>query len=140
MEDFKKLLENNVGEKCPRSLILALNDTLNVVNGKWKLPIIAAMFHGKNRFKDLEQSIEKITPRMLSKELKELEINGIVARTVYSQTPVLIEYTLTESGKKIIDVIDAMIAWGLTHRQSAMKKETTKKERPVSTSRQPTTA
>lgn len=58
---------------------------------------------------------------MLSKELKELEINGLIERRVYSQTPVMVEYKLTESGKKIIDVIDAMIDWGLTHRKSEMR-------------------
>ncbi len=121
MNNFKELIEKEEVKQCPRKFILALNDTLNVVNGKWKLPIIAALFHGKNRFKDLQENIEKITPRMLSKELKELEINGIVERKVYIQTPILIEYKLTESGKNIIDVIDAMIDWGLTHRKSEMR-------------------
>ncbi len=120
MGNFKELIEKGGAKACPREFILALNDALNVVNGKWKLPIIAAMFYGKVRFKDLQQSIEKITPRMLSKELKELEINGMIERQVYNQTPVLIEYRLTETGKKIIDVIDAMISWGLAHRKGEM--------------------
>ena len=58
---------------------------------------------------------------MLSKELKELEINGIVERQVYNQTPVLIEYRLTESGKNITNVIDTMIDWGMLHRTEATK-------------------
>ena len=58
---------------------------------------------------------------MLSKELKELEINGIVERKVYDQTPVLIEYKLTESGKNFANVIDTMIDWGLAHRKEVMK-------------------
>lgn len=121
MHSFKELIEKEEAKQCPRQFILALNDTLNVINGKWKLPIIAALFYGKNRFKDLQQHIEKITPRMLSRELKELEINGIIERTVYNQNTVLIEYKLTESGKEIIDVIDAMIDWGLTHRNGEMR-------------------
>lgn len=121
MNNFKELIDKEEVKQCPRQFILALNDTLNVINGKWKLPIIAALFYEKNRFKDLQENIEKITPRMLSKELKELEINGIVERKIYNQTPVLIEYKLTESGKNIIDVIDAMINWGLTHRKSEMR-------------------
>ena len=104
-----------------RHLVLALHDTMNVVSGKWKLPIIAALLYGRNRFKDLQENIEKITPRMLSKELKELEINGIVERIVYHQTPVSVEYKLTGSGKTIIDVIDAMIDWGLTHRKTEIR-------------------
>lgn len=121
MNNFKELIEKEEARQCPRQFVLALHDTMNVVSGKWKLPIIAALFYKKNRFKDLQESIEKITSRMLSKELKELEINGVIERKVYNQTPVLIEYKLTESGKKIIDVIDAMIDWGLTHRKSEMR-------------------
>lgn len=117
MSDFKELISSKkTGQPCPRSYTLALTDTLNVVNGKWKLPIIASLLRGETRFKDLLVRIKKITPRMLSKELKELEINGIVKRKVYDQIPVLIEYKLTESGRDIMNVIDAMIDWGLTHR------------------------
>lgn len=121
MNRFKEIIQKEEAQQCPRQFILALKDTMNVVNGKWKLPIIAALFRGKKRFKDLLENIERITPRMLSKELKELEINGIINRGVSNQTPVLIEYTLTASGNNIIDVIDAMIDWGLTHRKVEIK-------------------
>lgn len=57
---------------------------------------------------------------MLSKELKELEMNSIVVRKVYDQTPVLIEYQLTESGKSMVNLIDTMIDWGLTHRSNVL--------------------
>lgn len=116
MSDFKELIEREKVQQCPRHYVLALTDTLNVMSGKWKLPIIASLLHGKSRFKDLQENIEKITPRMLSKELKELEINGLVERQVYNRTPVLIEYRLTESGKNITSVIDSMIDWGMMHR------------------------
>lgn len=121
MSDFKQLIDRDKLQQCPRHYVLALTDTLNVMNGKWKLPIIASLLHGKVRFKDLLENIEKITPRMLSKELKELEINGILERKVYAQMPVLIEYNLTESGKSITDVLDAMIDWGMMHRAEAIK-------------------
>jgi len=96
-------------------------DTLNVINGKWKLPIIASLLRGVTRFKDLLERIENITPRMLSKELKELEINGLLERKVYDSSPVLIEYRLTASGKEITNVIDAMINWGTLHREQVIK-------------------
>tara|TARA_R110000823_G_C15934338_1_gene499800 strand:+ start:2359 stop:2718 length:360 start_codon:yes stop_codon:yes gene_type:complete len=114
--DFKTI------KQCPTQYVLAINDTLNVISGKWKLPIIAALLHGKKRFKELQESVDKITPRMLSKELKELEINGIVLRVVYDSTPVLIEYKLTESGKMLTDVIDPMVQWGLNHRAITINK------------------
>ena len=116
MKDRNQLIEWEKTQQCPRTYTLALTDTLNVINGKWKLPIIASLMRDVKRFKDLLERVEKITPRMLSKELKELEINGIVERKVYNQIPVLIEYELTESGKNITKVIDSMIEWGITHR------------------------
>lgn len=111
LSDFKDV------RQCPVRYVLAVNDTLNVISGKWKLPIIASLLHGKKRFKDLQNSVEKITPRMLSKELKELELNGIVERKVHDSTPVLIEYELTASGRKLTEVLDPMVKWGLEHRK-----------------------
>ncbi|SNR15694.1 winged helix-turn-helix transcriptional regulator [Tenacibaculum jejuense] len=104
-------------KKCQASYVLAVNDTLNVLNGKWKLPIIASLLYGRKRFKDIQANIDKITPRMLSKELKDLEMNGIVLRIVQDSRPVLIEYELTESGKTITKVLDSMVEWGLKHRE-----------------------
>ena len=123
MSNFRDLVEEEKVKRCPRQYILALTDTLNVISGKWKLPIIASLLYGRNRFKDLQENIEKITPRMLSKELKELEINGIVQRKVYDRTPVLIEYTLTESGKNLIGVVDTMLDWGLAHRNGVIEQD-----------------
>ena len=102
---------------CPIQFVLAINDTLNVISGKWKIPIIASMLFGKQRFTEIQRNIPKITPRMLSKELKELELNGIVKRTVYDSIPVTIEYELTESAKQLDDVMNSMIKWGISHRK-----------------------
>jgi DNA-binding HxlR family transcriptional regulator len=109
-------------KKCPTEYVLAINDTLNVLQGKWKLPIIGSLLFGKKRFKEIEREIPKITPRMLSKELKELEVNGIVTRTVYNTMPVSVEYELTKSGSSLDDVMDAMIKWGLLHRKRIIGK------------------
>ena len=121
MSDFKEIIGNEING-CPKSYILALTDTINVINGKWKLPIIAGLLRGSVRFKDLLERIDNISPRMLSKELKELELNEIIKRKVYDRIPVLIEYELTNSGKKITNVIDAMIDWGMAHRLEVIKK------------------
>lgn len=107
-------------KNCPNSFIMAVNDTMNVLNGKWKLPIIASLRFGKKRFKELGRDIPKITPRMLSKELRDLEANGIVKRTVYDTVPVKVEYELEESGKSIKKVLDVMIEWGLEHRANVL--------------------
>ena len=123
MSTFKELIGTDKNQQCPKGYILALMDTLNVINGKWKLPILASLLRGEKRFKDLLDRIEKITPRMLSKELKELELNSLVERKVHNTTPVLIEYELTPSGKDITNVIDAMIGWGVNHRKQVITKD-----------------
>ncbi len=108
---------------CPHSFMLAINDTMNVLNGKWKLAIMASLFFGPKRFKDMQEEIPKITPRMLSKELRDLEINGIIKRDVYDSIPVKIEYEYTPSGKAFKNVLDAMIEWGLEHRKVTLKNK-----------------
>ncbi len=110
-------------KNCSASYVLALNDTLAVVSGKWKTPIIGALFFGKKRFKELEREIPGITARMLSKELKELEAIGMVIRTVYDTMPVSVEYELTRSGKSFSRVMDVMVEWGIEHRECVMNKQ-----------------
>ena len=111
MEDFNGCLYSNV---------IALTDTLNVISGKWKLHIIRALLLSKYRFNELNKKIPNITPRMLSKELKELELNGVVKRTVYNTVPVTVEYELTSSGLLMKDLIGELVKWGITHRESVM--------------------
>ena len=108
--------------ECPASTILALNECLTVLNGKWKTPIIGTLLFGPKRFKDLEITIKKITPRMLSKELKELELNNIVRRNIHNTRSVRIEYELTDSGKTLEPILQAMVEWGTQHRIKVMKK------------------
>lgn len=108
------------GISCPKEYVLALNDTLNVVSGKWKLAIVSSLLLEAKRFSDIRRIIPGITPRMLSKELKELEINGIVTRSVYHTIPVTVEYELTPSGRRLNEVIDKMVEWGLQHREAAI--------------------
>jgi DNA-binding HxlR family transcriptional regulator len=107
---------------CSTEFVLAINDTLNVMSGKWKLPIIGTLMYGKKRFKELERLIPKITPRMLSKELKELELNGMIRRTVYDSIPVTVEYELTKSGMSLSEVLEAMMLWGVEHRKNMIRR------------------
>lgn len=115
--------ENHNVHLCSGEFVLAVREAMNAISGKWKLPIIGSLCYGKKRFKELERDIPKITPRMLSKELKELELNSIVKRTVHDTTPVTVEYELTPSGKKIKNVLDSMVKWGLEHRESVMVED-----------------
>jgi len=95
---------------------LTLQDTLDVVGGKWKLVLISILRGGKLRFRELSREAG-ISPRILSKELKELEMNGLVTRTVLDTRPVTVEYELTPYSHTLSDVIIAMHAWGKQHRE-----------------------
>lgn len=110
-------------KSCPAQYVLAINDTLNVFNGKWKMPIIGSLLFDKKRFTEIQRNIPNITPRMLSKELKDLEANGVVRRVVYDSIPVSVEYELTESAQLLSDVVDKMLEWGLQHRRSTFSSK-----------------
>ncbi len=123
MENKEYKISFEAATNCPIQFVLAINDTLNVISGKWKLPIIATMSFGKQRFTEIQRNIPRITPRMLSKELKELELNGIVKRTVYDSIPVVIEYELTDSAKQLSEVMNSMIHWGINHRKGMFEEQ-----------------
>lgn len=107
-----------------RGMILPVRDALDVINGKWKLPIIIALTFGEKRFSELSREIPGITDRMLSKELRDLELNQLVKRTVYDTFPVTVEYSLTEYGQSLEDVIDSLRQWGVNHRKRIMGDKT----------------
>lgn len=106
-------------EACNQSIV-AVRDTLYVLSGKWKLPIIIALSNGSKRFKDLQRELQEITPKVLSKELKELELNEFVTRTVYATSPVTVEYALTKYSQSLNKIIEEMRVWGLQHKKRIM--------------------
>lgn len=110
-------MEEHVFVRSQADEVKALQDTLYVIGGKWKLPIINSICNGNKRFREIERSIPGITTRMLSKELKEMELNKLVTRTVYTDSPVLVEYNSTPYCKSFGDIILAMIDWGKQHRE-----------------------
>ncbi|MFY8022133.1 MAG: winged helix-turn-helix transcriptional regulator [Bacteroidia bacterium] len=102
--------------------IRPVRDVLDIINGKWKLPILICLSFGNKRFKELEREVEGITPKMLSKELRDLEMNQLVLRTVYETIPASVEYSLTDYGKSLDSVIVAMRDWGKKHRTKLFVK------------------
>ena len=103
-------------EICKESL-KAISDTLYVIGGKWKLPIVFSLSFGEMRFHELEREIPLITSRMLSKELKELEMNRIIERKVHQTMPIKVSYTLTPHGQTLKSIFEPMKEWGLMHRK-----------------------
>ncbi|SDJ91834.1 DNA-binding transcriptional regulator, HxlR family [Catalinimonas alkaloidigena] len=100
--------------------MLAVRDALDILSGKWKISIISSLTFGKKRFKELQRDVEGITGKMLSKELKELEVNELVVRRVLPTQPVSVEYELTDYGFSLEKVIQELATWGHQHRQRIM--------------------
>lgn len=103
-----------------RQARLALQDTLFVLGGKWKLVLISILLNGKMKFNELSREAG-ISPRILSKELQELQSNGLITRKVCNTKPVTVEYQLTPYSKTLWDVITAMHKWGVSHRNRIIK-------------------
>ncbi|WP_026997688.1 winged helix-turn-helix transcriptional regulator [Flectobacillus major] len=96
-------------EKC------TLQEILGVIGGKWSMSIIYVLFNGKKRFSELERLIPNINTRMLVKELKNMEANGIVVREVFATVPPTVEYTLTTKGEKLEPIINELYKWGVEY-------------------------
>lgn len=117
--------------KCPThmskvqcsKMLLPVKDALDILSGKWKLQIILSLTFGKKRFKQIMHEIPGLTPKMLSKELKELEVNELAERHVYDTLPVTIEYELTPYGKTLKPLIDELHKWGTKHRKRIIAKK-----------------
>ncbi len=101
--------------------LLAIQDTLEIISGRWKMQIIALLCNGEFRYSELEKGLPKITPRMLSKELKDLEINELIERKVYTTIPVKVSYKLSDYGYTLVPLIIELTNWGLAHRKKIMK-------------------
>jgi DNA-binding HxlR family transcriptional regulator len=89
-----------------------LKEVLDIIGGKWAMPIIYHLSKGKLRFKELERNVEGINTRMLVKELKNMEVNGIITREVFATVPPTVEYTLTNKGEKLLPSIVSLHSWG----------------------------
>jgi len=103
--------------------IRPVRDVLEIISGKWKLPILIALTFGNKRFKELERDIVGITPKMLVKELRDLEMNDLVVRREINGNPMAVEYSLTPYGRSLDEVITALRQWGVKHRKKIFSKQ-----------------
>lgn len=103
-------------------ILKPVRDSLDVLNGKWKLPIIIALTFGEKRFTEIAQEVHGITARMLSKELRDLELNGLVKRNIQDSYPVKVTYALTEHSVTLHTVIDALKNWGILHKKKLQEE------------------
>lgn len=99
-----------------RSLGCAVEVTTAVMGGKWKPVILYQLLDGSKRFGELRKTFGGVSQRSLTLQLRELEADGIVHRQVFAEVPPRVEYSLTDYGRSLAPVLDAMRAWGLSYR------------------------
>jgi DNA-binding HxlR family transcriptional regulator len=109
----------HISDECKRHF-KAIRDTQDVLNGKWKMLIMAMLGSEKKRYLELQRLVAGIGPKMLTKELQDLEINGLISRTVMQTKPVTVEYALTDYGRSLKPIMDDMAQWGKNHRDWVM--------------------
>jgi DNA-binding HxlR family transcriptional regulator len=112
--------ENNL--KVCSTAIMAIHDVMDLLNGKWKVSIIACLCYEKMRYSDLLREIKGISGKMLSRDLKELETHKLITRTVLDTQPISVEYALTEYGATLKSLTKIMAEWGYKHRSTMMKR------------------
>lgn len=108
--------------KACKHKIMAISDAMYVLGGKWKMHILVALYFGPKRFSDLLEDVGGISGKMLSKELKEMEINLLISRTIMDTRPITVQYELTKYTEKLVPVINNLADWGLAHRKEIVKK------------------
>lgn len=119
---MKKQANINTSLIC-KNRITAIKDTMAILSGKWKFHILGTLLQsGSMRFMDLLREVEGIAPKMLSKELQDLEINRLVTRTVLNTKPVTVAYNVTEFGKTLEKIIDEIANWGIDYRKAIYAK------------------
>ena len=95
-----------------KSYHCAVEAAMDVVGGKYKAQIVYELMQGTKRYNEIQRALPQATPRMLSKQLKELETDGVISRTLYPVVPPKTEYSLTELGQTLAPIVDALCRWG----------------------------
>lgn len=114
--------KNPISSNGCNGAIMAIHDVMDLLNGKWKVSIIACLCFDKMRYSDLLKNINGISGKMLSRDLKDLETHQLITRTVLNTQPVTVEYALTEYGGTLKKVTEIIADWGFTHRKKMMRK------------------
>jgi DNA-binding HxlR family transcriptional regulator len=96
-----------------------IQDLMEIISGKWKLPILITLFEKPYTFKELCRKL-RISPRMLTRELQDMEMNKLITRTVCNTKPVTVEYAVTQIGLTLKKVIAVMGTWGILYREKML--------------------
>ncbi|MEX3007330.1 winged helix-turn-helix transcriptional regulator [Hoeflea sp. TYP-13] len=106
----KRFERYDCSDGCP------VEATLELIGGKWKGVILYHLFDGTKRFNELKRNVGDVTQRMLTKQLRELEADGLIERKVYAVVPPRVEYSLSDKGRTLAPIIEALKSWGETHK------------------------
>lgn len=93
--------------------------TLSLIGNKWKVLILRDLLTGTKRFGELKKSIGSVSQKVLTAQLRSMEENGLLIRTVYAEVPPRVEYSLTEMGKSLKSILDAMCDWGEEYKKNS---------------------
>jgi DNA-binding HxlR family transcriptional regulator len=114
------------GDHTPVSAAAGIEDAIRMLEGRWKLVILFHLFGGALlRFSDLERAIPAISQKMLIQQLRQMETDGIVTRTVHHQVPPKVEYGLTDWGQSLCPALDALLQWAERRPQSNQTEDAT---------------
>ncbi|GGF21056.1 winged helix-turn-helix transcriptional regulator [Hymenobacter cavernae] len=111
----KGTADHPISSACAKRM-RAIDDTLDILSGKWKLAIIARLCHQPMRYSTLLRDVTGIAGKVLSRELQDLEMNGLITRAVSTSKPLAVTYSISENGKSLKALTDSIADWGLQHR------------------------
>lgn len=114
MEHHKGFAGRCSEEECPAEV------ALRVMRGRWKLSIVRELLGGVRRFSDLSRALSGVSAKVLTQQLRELELDGVLERTVFPEVPPRVEYRLSARGLALIPVLESLHAWGAEAPRDAM--------------------
>lgn len=117
------MAKNSERKNSRKEVSCHVETTLRVVGGRWKVLVLYHLLEGTKRFSELTRLLKGVSARTLSKQLRELEADGVVSRKVYPQVPPKVEYSLTATGRKLKPVLTAMHVWGEGFGEGALRDE-----------------
>lgn len=109
-------MEKKALPACP------VETTLSLIGDKWKVLILRDLMSGTKRFGELKKSLGSVSQKVLTAQLRDMEDDGLVSRTVYAEVPPRVEYSLTETGNSLKPIIDAMMSWGTDYKAKWSEK------------------
>ena len=102
---------------CPAEI------TLTVIGGRWMVLLLYHLFQGVKRFSELQRAVSRITQKMLTQQLREMERDGLVHREVYPEVPPKVEYSMTPLGMTLEPVVRGMYEWGMKYKEGKLDQE-----------------